>query len=154
VGQKLWFPAVHFALGLRADSISASSRLSALPVPNSSCDRIPAPLGKRRRVRALYEKVSNWGQTVKRQQFEVLGKGALHARLAPVHYRGNRGGVARRPAKFGASRMMWGSNFPATNDRSLKEQYDLARNELSFVPEADQRRLFGETALSLWPMLQ
>jgi predicted TIM-barrel fold metal-dependent hydrolase len=49
---------------------------------------------------------------------------------------------------------MWGSNFPATNDRSLKEQYDLARNELSFVAEVDQRRLFGETALSLWPMLQ
>jgi predicted TIM-barrel fold metal-dependent hydrolase len=55
---------------------------------------------------------------------------------------------------FGAGRMMWGSNFPATNDRGLKEQYDLARNELSFVPEADQRRLFGETALTLWPMLR
>jgi L-fuconolactonase len=55
---------------------------------------------------------------------------------------------------FGASRMMWGSNFPATNDRSLREQYDLARNELSFVPEADQIRLFGETALTLWPMLR
>jgi L-fuconolactonase len=55
---------------------------------------------------------------------------------------------------FGANRMMWGSNFPATNDRSLAEQYDLARNELSFVAEADQRRLFGETALGLWPMLQ
>jgi L-fuconolactonase len=55
---------------------------------------------------------------------------------------------------FGASRMMWGSNFPATNDRSLKKQYELARNELSFVVESDQRRLFGETALSLWPILQ
>jgi predicted TIM-barrel fold metal-dependent hydrolase len=55
---------------------------------------------------------------------------------------------------FGASRMMWGSNFPANNDRSLKEQYDLARNELSFVAEADQHRLFGDTALSLWPTLQ
>jgi len=55
---------------------------------------------------------------------------------------------------FGANRMMWGSNFPATNDRSLKEQYDLARNELSFVPETDQRRLFGETALTLWPTLR
>ena len=53
---------------------------------------------------------------------------------------------------FGAARLMWGSNFPATNDRSLKEQYELARNELSFAPEADQRRLFGETALGLWPM--
>ena len=55
---------------------------------------------------------------------------------------------------FGANRIMWGSNFPATNDRSLKEQYDLARNELSFVLEADQRRLFGETALTLWPTLR
>jgi L-fuconolactonase len=55
---------------------------------------------------------------------------------------------------FGASRMMWGSNFPATNDRSLKEQYDLARYELSFASDSDQRRLFGETALGLWPMLR
>jgi L-fuconolactonase len=55
---------------------------------------------------------------------------------------------------FGASRIMWGSNFPATYDRSLKEQYDLARNELSFIRETDQRRLFGETALSLWPVLR
>lgn len=55
---------------------------------------------------------------------------------------------------FGASRMIWGSNFPATHDRSLKEQYDLARNELSFIPGADQRWLFGETALNLWPTLR
>jgi L-fuconolactonase len=56
--------------------------------------------------------------------------------------------------RFGATRMMWGSNFPATNDRSLKDQYELARNELSFVPEDDQNRLFGATALGLWPMLR
>jgi len=56
--------------------------------------------------------------------------------------------------RFGPGRMMWGSNFPATNDRTLKEQYELARNELSFTPEADQRLLFGETALTLWPVLR
>lgn len=55
---------------------------------------------------------------------------------------------------FGSARMMWGSNFPATNDRNLKEQYELARNELSFAPEADQRLFFGKTALSLWPALE
>ena len=55
---------------------------------------------------------------------------------------------------FGAARMMWGSNFPATNDRGLKDQYELARNELSFASEADQRLLFGETALGLWPALR
>jgi predicted TIM-barrel fold metal-dependent hydrolase len=50
--------------------------------------------------------------------------------------------------------MMWGSNFPVTNGRSPKEQYELARNEFSFVPQANQRLLFGETALSLWPTLE
>ncbi|MGH7932473.1 MAG: amidohydrolase family protein [Candidatus Binataceae bacterium] len=54
--------------------------------------------------------------------------------------------------RFGARRMMWGSNYPATYDRSLKAQLELARGELSFLPEEDRRWLFGETALTLWPM--
>jgi len=56
--------------------------------------------------------------------------------------------------RFGASRLMWGSNFPATHDRPLTEQLALAREELSFVPVEEQRWLFGETALSLWPELR
>jgi predicted TIM-barrel fold metal-dependent hydrolase len=56
--------------------------------------------------------------------------------------------------RFGSRRMMWGSNFPATYDRTLKEQLELARRELAFLPEEDQRWLFGETALTLWPMLR
>lgn len=55
---------------------------------------------------------------------------------------------------FGPERIMWGSNFPATHDRSLKEQLMMARDELSFLPQEDQRWLFGETALKLWPMLR
>jgi len=54
---------------------------------------------------------------------------------------------------FGARRLMWGSNFPNTFDRSLKEQLALALDQLSFVPEADRRWLFADTARSLWPML-
>jgi predicted TIM-barrel fold metal-dependent hydrolase len=56
--------------------------------------------------------------------------------------------------QFDASRLMWGSNFPATHDRSLKEQLALARKELAFVPQEEQRWLFSETALSLWPALR
>lgn len=55
---------------------------------------------------------------------------------------------------FGPRRMMWGSNFPATYNRGLKEQLDLAREALAFLPEEDRRWLFGETALTLWPMLR
>ena len=55
---------------------------------------------------------------------------------------------------FGARRLMWGSNFPATYDRRLKDQFDLAWQELSFLPQDYQRWIFGETALTLWPMLR
>jgi L-fuconolactonase len=54
---------------------------------------------------------------------------------------------------FGSHRVMWGSNFPNTHDRGLKEQLALALDELSFVPEADRRWLFADTARLLWPML-
>jgi L-fuconolactonase len=55
---------------------------------------------------------------------------------------------------FGARRMMWGSNFPATYDRGLKQQLELAREQLSFLSAEDQRWIFADTALSLWPMLR
>ncbi len=55
---------------------------------------------------------------------------------------------------FGARRIMWGSNFPATYDRSLKEQVDLAREQLAFLSAEDQRSIFADTALSLWPSLR
>jgi predicted TIM-barrel fold metal-dependent hydrolase len=55
---------------------------------------------------------------------------------------------------FGANRLMWGSNFPATHDRPLTEQLALAQEDLSFVPAEQQRWLFGETALTLWPELR
>jgi L-fuconolactonase len=54
---------------------------------------------------------------------------------------------------FGTHRVMWGSNFPNTNDRSLKDQLALALEQLSFVPEAERRWLFADTARSLWPAL-
>ncbi len=56
--------------------------------------------------------------------------------------------------RFGPRRLMWGSNFPATHDRGLKEQLGLALGSLSFVTEDDRRWLFGETALTLWPTLR
>jgi L-fuconolactonase len=55
---------------------------------------------------------------------------------------------------FGSHRLMWGSNFPNTNDRSLKDQLALALDQLSFAAKEDRRWLFAETALSLWPMLR
>jgi L-fuconolactonase len=55
---------------------------------------------------------------------------------------------------FGAQRLMWGTNFPASNDRSYQGFVDFAREKLAFLSAEDRRWIFGETALSLWPMLR
>jgi len=55
---------------------------------------------------------------------------------------------------FGVRRLMWGSNFPATYDRSLKQQVELARQQLSFLSAEEQRWIFADTALSVWPSLR
>ena len=49
---------------------------------------------------------------------------------------------------------MWGSNFPATYDRGLKEQLKLAREELSFLSEQDRGKLFAGNSQVLWPSLR
>ena len=55
---------------------------------------------------------------------------------------------------FGAQRVLWGSNFPATFDRSYKELVELARRSVSSLPEGEQRLVLGENALRLWPSLK
>jgi len=55
---------------------------------------------------------------------------------------------------FGAERLMWGTNFPASNDRSFKGFVDYAQEQLAFMSLEERRWIFGDTALSLWPMLR
>lgn len=55
-------------------------------------------------------------------------------------------------AEFGATRLAWGSNFPAS-ERSLTELVRLARETLAFLPESDQEAIFAGTARSLYPAL-
>jgi predicted TIM-barrel fold metal-dependent hydrolase len=60
--------------------------------------------------------------------------------------------LARLVGAFGAERIAWGSNFPAS-EGSLADLVALARDWVSFLPTADQRRILGETALALYPRL-
>jgi L-fuconolactonase len=54
--------------------------------------------------------------------------------------------------EFGASRIAWGSNFPASTG-SLKEILAESREALSFLTQKDQDQIFGGTALALYPVL-
>jgi L-fuconolactonase len=53
---------------------------------------------------------------------------------------------------FGASRIAWGSNFPAS-ERSLSELLALAQDSFCFLPEADRDWIFSRTAQALYPAL-
>jgi predicted TIM-barrel fold metal-dependent hydrolase len=60
--------------------------------------------------------------------------------------------LARLIETFGAERIAWGSNFPAS-EGSLPEIVALAREWVGFLPQADQQRILDETALALYPRL-
>ena len=54
---------------------------------------------------------------------------------------------------YGANRIAWGSNFPAT-EGTLKEILGKAQQALSFAGAADREWIFGKTALTLYPSLK
>jgi predicted TIM-barrel fold metal-dependent hydrolase len=58
----------------------------------------------------------------------------------------------RLVSEFGASRIAWGSNFPAS-ERSLPELVGLAQDTLGFLPERDREWIFSRTAQTLYPAL-
>ena len=58
----------------------------------------------------------------------------------------------RLVAEFGASRITWGSNFPAS-ERSLTDLVTLAQETLRFLPETDREWIFSRTATTLYPAL-
>jgi predicted TIM-barrel fold metal-dependent hydrolase len=53
---------------------------------------------------------------------------------------------------FGASRIAWGSNFPAA-EGALATLLDEARSALAVISEADKAWIFGDTARSIYPGL-
>jgi L-fuconolactonase len=55
---------------------------------------------------------------------------------------------------FGAHRLMWGTNFPASNERTYRGFVEYAQQELAFLLPEEKRWVFGDTALRLWPMLR
>jgi predicted TIM-barrel fold metal-dependent hydrolase len=72
--------------------------------------------------------------------------GATAGRATPDTFFG------RLVSEFGASRIAWGSNFPAS-ERSLPELVALAQGALAFLPETEREWIFSRTAQSLYPAL-
>jgi L-fuconolactonase len=72
--------------------------------------------------------------------------GATAGRATPETFFG------RHVSAFGAPRIAWGSNFPAS-ERSLPELLALAQDALRFLSETDREWVFSRTAQRLYPAL-
>jgi L-fuconolactonase len=55
--------------------------------------------------------------------------------------------------RFGAERLVWGSDYPQTHDRSYAELVALGQAACAGLHASDRARVLGENALRLWPAL-
>jgi predicted TIM-barrel fold metal-dependent hydrolase len=58
----------------------------------------------------------------------------------------------RLVSEFGAARIAWGSNYPAS-ERPLSELVKLAQETLAFLTATDREWIFAGTAQTLYPAL-
>lgn len=56
-------------------------------------------------------------------------------------------------ARFGARRLMWGSDYSQTHDRPYAELAEYARHAASKLGDDDRAHVLGGTARTLWPEL-
>ena len=61
--------------------------------------------------------------------------------------------VEQLVSRFGAERVMWGSDFSQTHDRSYPELVALARRAFGGLSDAQQQQCFVNTPRALWPSL-
>jgi predicted TIM-barrel fold metal-dependent hydrolase len=83
----------------------------------------------------------------------------IHMKLTPPVFEKAASGKAspetffpRLVSEFGASRLAWGSNYPAS-EGTLAEILASARNSLACLREEDRTWIFSKTAQSLYPAL-
>lgn len=61
--------------------------------------------------------------------------------------------VDRLVSEFGAQRLVWGSDYPQTRDRSYADLVALAERACRNLSDEDRGLVLGGTALGLWPEL-
>jgi L-fuconolactonase len=91
--------------------------------------------------------------------FDLARYGNVYLKVSTVNIRALRKGKGSPETffpmlvqKFGASRIAWASNYPAS-EGPLKEIVNEAKSALSVLSEQDQEWIFARTAQSLYPNL-
>ncbi len=90
--------------------------------------------------------------------FALARYGNVYLKLTSINIRALRKGKGSPETffpllkKFGASRIAWGSNYPAS-EGTLKTLVSEAQTALAVLPERDREWIFARTAQSLYPVL-
>ena len=91
--------------------------------------------------------------------FSLAPYEGVFLKLTPRNFNGARGGKAtpesffgKLVSEFGAQRLAWGSNFPAS-EGSLPELLKLAQDSLVSLSAENREWIFSRTALTLYPAL-
>src|SRR5262245_41837694 len=94
-----------------------------------------------------------------RDFFAFAGNPNVFLKVTPLNYMPKEWGKAtpetffgKVVAEFGAQRIAWGSNFPATAG-SLKDNFAQARKAFTSLSAVDREWIFGRTAQTLYPAL-
>ena len=76
--------------------------------------------------------------------------------LAPLAAAGEAGQELWRRivGRYGAQRLLWGSNYPVSQEGSYADMVALGRQSLPFLSATERDWFLGETALALWPRLR
>jgi len=154
------FPVWEAAAALRIP-ICISARFDDIPTARRAIERHP-------RVRVALEHM--WAQPMcdpPYREFEPFYRMAefpnVYVKTTPNNSHQSRAGKSTPEAffralveRFGAKRIMWGSNYPAHWDKydRIPERMELTRRDLAFLSEEDRRSILGESALQLWPELR
>jgi L-fuconolactonase len=91
--------------------------------------------------------------------FELARFPTIYLKVTPRTFAGCRNGkatpetfFAKLVGEFGASRIAWGSNYPAS-EGPLKDLLAVARASVASLPQADRDWIFAKTTQSLYPAL-
>lgn len=89
--------------------------------------------------------------------FELADEPNLHCKVTSLVLEKMGAGapayVERLVSRFGAARVMWGSDFCQTHDRPYAGLVELGRQGFGGLAEAARRQCFVDTPRSLWPSL-
>jgi L-fuconolactonase len=162
-GQAGWlddprsFPAWHKA---EADHLPVCLQMTADGIP-----QLVTVLDRFLQLRVILDHLARPVQddgppyTAARSLWDLARYPNVYLKVTERNFLGARSGKAtpetffgRLVSEFGARRIAWGSNYPAS-ERSLPDLVRLAQETLAFLPDGDREWIFSRTAQTLYPTL-